>query len=163
MINNLNQSVQWLNQAKKVSRPSLNPTGNKVGALLIKDNEVVLTEYNHFPAGVKEETNPSSERWQGANKYRFLGHAEQALIAKAAKLGIQTDGATAAINWYPCAPCTRSLIDGGIKKLIGFLPNYQDPRWGDDFKASQTMLEEAGVETVLIKESDDFSRHYQNN
>lgn len=45
-------------------------------------------------------------------------HAEQSLIAQAAKEGLKLDGLSMYVSTFPCAPCSRLIVKAGIKKLF---------------------------------------------
>jgi dCMP deaminase len=45
-------------------------------------------------------------------------HAEQSIIAQAAKEGLKLDGLSMYVTTFPCAPCSRSIVKAGIKKLF---------------------------------------------
>lgn len=65
-------------------------------------------------------------------------HAEQRLIAKAARMGIMTDGATVYSILKPCYQCTKLLIAAGIKKIYYAGKAYDEER-------TRKILENAGV------------------
>lgn len=116
----------------------------QVGAVLVGPNrEVRLTGFNGPPIGVQE----SDERRERPTKYLFASHAEQNVLAFAARAGIQTEGCTLYVTHQPCAACTRTIIQAGIKCVaVGMGVFGQGSDWGADIRASLDMLEEAGVE-----------------
>lgn len=120
----------------------------QVGAALVGPNrEVRLTGFNGPPIGVKE----SDERRERPTKYLFASHAEQNVLAFAARAGIQTDGCTLYVTHHPCASCTRTIIQAGIKCVaVGNGVFGQGSDWGSDIRASFDMLEEAGVEVRAL-------------
>ena len=122
-----------------------------VGAVIIKDKRVLATGYNGAPAGVKsckdkgeclrKKLNiPSGTR----HELCFAVHAEQNVIAQAARFGISVEGATIYVTHQPCTICTKMIINSGIKKVIY---KYGYP---DDF--SLELLKEAGVELIKWEE-----------
>lgn len=138
-----------MQRAVTVSRQSKDPN-SKVGAVITGANDVVLSEdYNHFPPGIDESP---SERWERPAKYEWTGHAEVNAICAAAKKGIALAGSRIYVNWFPCTPCARAVISCGIKELVGFTPDYNHPRWGNDFKFVKKMLDEAGIKMKLFPE-----------
>jgi deoxycytidylate deaminase len=46
--------------------------------------------------------------------------------------------------------CTKSIIQAGITKVYTVQPNFNDVRWGEEFKISIEMFEEVGVEIIYI-------------
>lgn len=112
----------------------------KVGAVLVRGKAVLLTAFNGPPAGVEDRP----ERFERPAKYLFASHAEQNLVAFAARFGICTDGATVVVTHAPCDSCARSLIQAGIKTVVHGTGTTSMPP--EQFDAARTMLAEAGVE-----------------
>jgi dCMP deaminase len=114
-----------------------------VGAVIVgRGREVISTGYNGFPRGTNDDVSARHER---PAKYLWTEHAERNAIYNAARRGIQTDGATMYLLWFPCADCARAIIQSGIAELVAEQPNLNDPRWGESFVSSMEMLTEAGV------------------
>jgi dCMP deaminase len=96
----------------------------QVGALLVKDRNILATGYNGVPSGIthcdasgclREQLNvPSGERHELC---RGL-HAEQNAIIQAAKHGTNIDGATLYCTTMPCIICTKMIINAGITTVI---------------------------------------------
>jgi dCMP deaminase len=87
----------------------------KVGAILVDPKgSVILTAFNGPPRGV----NDSPERFERPLKYMYASHAEANLIAFAARHGIRTEDCTVVTTHMPCASCTRTLIQAGIKTIM---------------------------------------------
>lgn len=116
----------------------------QVGAVLVgPDREVRLTAYNGPPRGVADLPERRDTR---PEKYLWVSHAEQNLVAFAAREGIQTKGCTVYVTHCPCSACSKSLIQAGIARVvIGRGETSMPP---DEFRAAMTMFAEAGVETV---------------
>lgn len=106
------------------------------------DHAILSTGFNGFPRGVNDDV---EERHQRPAKYKFTEHAERNAIYNAARHGIKLEGATIYLPWYPCADCARAIVQSGIKTMVATIPNLEDPRWGEDFKVSVTVLAEGGV------------------
>ncbi|MEC9488536.1 MAG: cytidine/deoxycytidylate deaminase family protein [Halanaerobium sp.] len=116
----------------------------KVGALLVKNKQILATGYNGAPKGLEhcsvsgclreERKIPSGERHELC---RGL-HAEQNAIIQAALHGISIDGATLYCTNQPCVVCAKMIINAGIKEII-FAGDYPDA-------LAREILEEAGVE-----------------
>src|SRR5512136_2014667 len=96
----------------------------QVGAVLVKDKNILATGYNGAPSGVahcldagclREQLGiPSGERHELC---RGL-HAEQNAIIQAAFHGIRIQGATIYCTNQPCVICTKMIINAGIKEVI---------------------------------------------
>ena len=83
---------------------------------------------------MREKLNvPRGERYELCRSV----HAEQNAIVQAAKLGLNTEGATCYVTHQPCATCSRLLISAGIRRIV-----YLNP-YPDEF--SLELLAEAGV------------------
>lgn len=120
----------------------------KVGAVLVAPgNTVLLTAYNGPPAGVHDKP----ERFERPAKYLYASHAEANLVAFAARLGIRTDGCRVYVTHAPCASCARTLIQAGIDEVVFGDGLTSMPE--DEFKAAETMMEEAWVSRIHIEEA----------
>jgi dCMP deaminase len=102
-----------------------------------------ISAANEIPAGVEH----LPERLTRPAKYRFIGHAERTLIARAARSGICTDGSTMYLNWFPCSDCALAIAEAGIATLVCDRNAYEsrknDPLYG--FAESMAILSESGV------------------
>lgn len=115
----------------------------QVGAVLVKDRNILATGYNGVPSGIthcevtgclREKLKvPSGERHELC---RGL-HAEQNAIIQAAKHGTNIDDATLYCTDSPCIICSKMLINAGVRKIT-YLRGYPD-------QLSMDMLEEAGI------------------
>ena len=89
----------------------------KVGAIAVKDRHILATGYNGAPSGVRHclETGclreqmgiPSGQRHEIC---RGL-HAEQNVIIQAAVHGVSIAGAELYCTTFPCAMCSKMLIN----------------------------------------------------
>jgi len=115
----------------------------QVGAVLVKDKNILATGYNGVPSGIthcdvagclREQLKvPSGERHELC---RGL-HAEQNAIIQAARHGVNIDGATIYCTDSPCIICSKMLINAGVRSVV-FKRGYPD-------QLSHQMLEEAGI------------------
>lgn len=119
----------------------------QVGAVLVASNgrTCLLTAFNGPPAGVAD----LPERFERPVKYRFMSHAEQNLVAFAAREGVRTAGCTVFVTHFPCSACARSLIQAGIVRIIAALGTTSMP--DDEFEAARVMFSEAGVEVARFQ------------
>lgn len=112
----------------------------KVGAALVgEDKDVRLLAFNGPPKGVRD----IAERFERPAKYLYASHAEQNLIAFAAREGIRTKGCTVVTTHMPCSSCARSLIQAGVCEVV-YGPN-QTSMADEEFYASAEMFREAGI------------------
>ncbi len=115
----------------------------QVGAVIIKDKQILSTGYNGAPKGcqhcsdigcLRTQLNvPSGERHELC---RAL-HAEQNAIAQAAHHGTGLAGATLYVTAQPCSLCAKLIINTGITHII-YEGDYPDP-------LSMDLLTEAGI------------------
>lgn len=136
-----------MQRAVAVSQDSKDPS-RKIGAVIAtpRGKELVVG-FNHFPNGVSEEP---AERWERPAKYQYIGHAETNAIGEAARTGVALDGARMAVNLFPCLNCTKTIMATGVKEVVTTTPDYNDPVWGEEFRLSKAMLEEAGIKLRLF-------------
>jgi dCMP deaminase len=123
----------------------------QVGAILVKDRNILATGYNGVPSGITHcETAgciraslnvPSGERHELC---RGL-HAEQNAIIQAARHGTNIDGATLYCTTMPCIICTKMLINAGIRKIC-YAEGYPDD-------LAEAMLQESAIEVELFRDS----------
>ncbi len=122
----------------------------KVGAVVVKNKQVLATGYNGAPTGIthcdqigclREKLGvPSGQRHELC---RAL-HAEQNAFLQAARHGVSLDGATLYITTRPCSICAKMIINAGIKRVI------TSGEYPDEFALK--FLHEAGIkiETVTL-------------
>lgn len=118
----------------------------KVGAALVGPaNEVCLTGFNGPPAGVEDRP----ERFERPAKYLFASHAEQNVIAFAARRGIRTAGCRLYVTHFPCPSCARSIIQAGIH-CVTFGSGKWVSQTPEDRAATLDMFAEAGVRCEVL-------------
>lgn len=118
----------------------------KVGAVLIgTDGEVLLTAFNGPPIGVDDK----QERFERPAKYLYASHAEQNIIAFAARNGVPTKGKGLYVTHCPCSSCARSIIQAGIAYVIYGTGTTSIP--AEEFEAAECMLQEANVDVTRYK------------
>jgi len=96
----------------------------QVGAVFVKEKNILATGYNGAPSGVahcaeagclREKMEiPSGERHEIC---RGL-HAEQNGIIQAARHGINLSGSTVYTTDSPCIICAKMLINVGVKRIV---------------------------------------------
>jgi len=123
-------------------------TNTKVGAVIVdKDNIIMSMGYNGFPRGCDDTI---ASRFERPDKYLFTEHAERNAIYQAGRHGVSLIGSTIYVTMFPCADCTRAIIQCGISKIIAPEPDVTHERWGTNFVASLEMCDEAKVEVIYI-------------
>lgn len=120
----------------------------KVGAVLVRDKQILSTGYNGAPKAILhcEEVGcmreklgiPAGERHEICRG----SHAEINAIAQAAATGVATQGCWLYCTHEPCVYCTKALINAGCKRVIYLFP-YPD-------KIARTIMKESGIDIVHI-------------
>lgn len=123
-------------------------TGRQVGCVLAdKDGAVIASGHNELPHGCED----TAERRCRPHKYKWTEHAERNAVFLAARQGSALEGCTAYTTCYPCADCARAFIQSGIARMVTPAPDFDDPRWGEDFRIVEGMLAEAGVAVSFVE------------
>ena len=120
----------------------------KVGAVIVRDKNILATGYNGAPAGlahctevgclIYESKTPSGDIEE--NCYRTI-HAEINAIAQAAKNGVSIRDAAIYVTHTPCIHCMKVLINTGIKQIF----------YERDYKATTVRDLLASTDVVLKK------------
>ncbi|MBI5648265.1 MAG: dCMP deaminase family protein [Ignavibacteriae bacterium] len=100
-------------------------TRAKIGAVIVKDKNIIATGYNGSPAGhphctdvgclIYVSRNPNGEEEE--NCFRTI-HAEINAIAQAAKHGVAIEGADIYVTASPCYHCLKTIMNTGIHRVI---------------------------------------------
>ena len=119
----------------------------KVGSVIVDDrNTLVSMGWNGFPRGIDDTIEARHER---PAKYDWTEHAERNAIYNAAATGANVRNCKMYLAWYPCADCVRAIIQSGITTVICVEPDWDHHKF--NFRVSQEMLVEAGIETHFIE------------
>lgn len=105
---------------------------NNVGAVIVKDSQILSTGYNGAPKGL-----PHCEELGGCMRER-MGvksgthhelcrglHAEQNAIIQAAYHGVSVKDAKIYCTTQPCSICIKMIINAGITEVI-YMEGYED-------------------------------------
>jgi dCMP deaminase len=121
----------------------------QVGAVVVKDKNILATGYNGAPSGVahcldvgclREKMGiPSGERHELC---RGL-HAEQNAIIQAAKHGTNIDGSTLYCTTMPCIICSKMIINAGIRRVV-YEEGYSDQLAAEMVRESGVVIEKFG-------------------
>ena len=134
----------------KEARKEAQKTGDwwrQVGAVLVKNGEILIRGYNrdlpsdHTPYQVGEVRDflKAGERHELASTI----HAEENIIAQAAKKGISLEGTSIYVTVFPCPVCAKLIAFAGIKNLYF-------GEGGSNFDAKK-VLDSAGVNIIYVK------------
>jgi dCMP deaminase len=115
----------------------------QVGAVLVKDHQILSTGYNGAPANIAHCEQAGCLREQlsipSGEKHELCRgtHAEQNAICQAAKHGISIHGSTLYCTNQPCSICTKMIINAGILE-VRYQADYAD-------RDALRLLQEAGI------------------
>ena len=116
-----------------------------VGAVIVKNRQILTTGYNGVPRGIahceergclRDELRiPSGERYELC---RGL-HAEQNAVIQAAYHGVAVNGSEMFVTLQPCVTCAKTLINAGIEAVY-FRGVFPDELSMEIFKEAGTRL-----------------------
>lgn len=124
----------------------------QVGAIIVKEKQIISTGYNGTPRGVRNCNEGGCERCASSAQSNPSGtnldkcacsHAEENAVVQAAFNGIGTNGSIMYTTNSPCTLCAKIIINAGIKKII-FGGDYPD-------ELGLKLLKEANVELVKLQ------------
>jgi len=118
----------------------------QIGAVLVRDKNIILRAYNKdlpsdhtaYQLGEPRDFFKPGERHDLASTI----HAEQSIIAQAAKEGISVGGLSMYVTTFPCPVCAKMIACSGIK-------NVYFGEGGSNFDARR-VLESAGVIIIHV-------------
>ena len=122
-------------------------TRAKVGAVIVRDKNILATGYNGSPAGLPHCTElgcliytsrtPTGELEE--NCFRTI-HAEINAIAQAAKNGASIRDADIYITHTPCIHCLKVLVNTGIRRIY-YEHEYKRPTLEELLRHTDVTLE----------------------
>lgn len=120
----------------------------KVGAVIVRDKNILATGYNGAPAGmphctdvgclIYQSRNPSGDMEE--NCFRTI-HAEINAIAQAAKNGSTIKDASIYVTHTPCIHCLKVLVNTGIKNIYYETP-YKIQTLDEILRTTRVRLEQ---------------------
>lgn len=121
----------------------------KVGCVITDPDtgSVLVLGWNSFPSRLDLPL----ETWKSPSKDEYVVHAEVNAICRAAKQGVVLDGSTCSVNLFPCADCSKCLIQAGIRRLIAPSPDLSHEKWGPNWKMAMSLLRDTKIELVLVE------------
>lgn len=123
----------------------------QVGAVAVTvDRAVITTGYNGLTYGVRD----TPEAWE--NKHHLVVHAEENLLAHAARGNGGLKDATVYSTHIPCLRCTRLLIQAGVRSVYyrhdnttGYKGSWVSEQWYN----IRELFQHAGVEFRRVTEA----------
>jgi dCMP deaminase len=131
-----------------------------VGAVIVKDRQVLATGYNGSPSGSVHCTAqgfcyPGLSSCDASKTMPSRAvHAEANAIAQAAKHGISTQGGTIYVTLEPCISCLKLIISAGIKEVF-----YEtDFNFGEKLMVRNSFVDDGLVKLNKIKVSERIAK-----
>lgn len=93
----------------------------KVGAVLVKDGDIIGTGYNGPPR--KHEPDVCECQKTGETLEHVI-HAEVNAILCAGRNGRSTEGTTLYLTLSPCSRCAALIVQAGVRRVV-FLKEYR--------------------------------------
>ena len=119
----------------------------QVGAVLARDNTVLVTGYNrHTPSPHQPyfDGDPRASFKKGQYiEHSTATHAESVVIGHAARQGIALEGADLYVTTFPCPPCAQLIMEAGIARVF-----YSD---GYAMLDGEALLTAADIEVIRVE------------
>jgi dCMP deaminase len=135
---------RWMGMCDHISLWSEDES-TKVGCVVVsRDMDLLSIGWNGLARGVKNK----KERNERPLKYKFFEHAERNAIANSSRNGVSLKNSILFVPQYPCADCSRLIIQSGIKEVYvkeSELNTEFAKRWKDDILISEDMMTESGI------------------
>lgn len=133
-----------------------------VGATIVRENRIIAGGYNGSIAG---GTHCIDDGCYVIDHHcvRTI-HAEMNALLQCAKFGVPTEGAEIFVTHFPCLPCSKAIIQAGIKKLYYSADYKNHPYAVELFKQAEVELKQVpfkpeSLEPLMRKfQSEEVSR-----
>lgn len=137
------KALKFLAMAKHMADTFSKDKEKKVGCIMLDPNTLFIRAcgYNGTPLNIKE----TEERWERPNKRFYIQHAEMNAMCSACRHGTPLNNSICVTTLYPCSSCAKAIIQAGITTIVAPPPDFLHPRWGEEFKISAELFEEAGI------------------
>jgi dCMP deaminase len=131
-----------------------NCSRRQVATVIVKDHRIISTGYNGTPRGIRNCFDGGCPRCSSDTPSGHdLGscvcsHAEENAIVQAAYHGIAVKDATLYTTFSPCLPCSKMIINSGIKEVV-YHQEYSIAH------QALELLQEAGVMVRAMENEED--------
>ncbi len=112
-----------------------------VGATIVRDKRIIAGGYNGSISG--DDHCIDKGCYVVDNHCVRTVHAETNALLQCAKYGTPTNGADLYVTHFPCLPCTKSIIQSGIKNLY-YAKDYKNNTYAIE------LFKQAGVNVVHV-------------
>jgi len=103
----------YMDIAKRVSEMS-HDTDTKVGAVIVKDGNIISMGWNGTPSGFPNQCKDTTT----GRTLPVVIHAEANAICKLARSSTNGEGATLYTTLSPCTECTKLILQSGIRDVV---------------------------------------------
>jgi dCMP deaminase len=114
----------------------------QVGAVIVKNNNILSTGYNGFPRGVNDN---DESRYERPEKYLWTIHAEENAIFNASRNGVALEDSILYVTpMHPCLDCAKAIAQSGIKEVV-VEQLFEHEAWLDNFKKAGKIFKAARI------------------
>lgn len=118
------------------------------GCVAVRDRQILATGYVGAPRGIEDcdtvghEMHTVEHPNKTKTQHCIRGtHAEQNVIAQAARVGVRLDGATLYVHMTPCYACAKMIINAGITRVVAAKDYHASARSKEIMKCANVSLE----------------------
>ena len=129
-----------------------------VGAIIVRDGQVVARSANVLPPKVKAQLNAHGADVGEAERYHFIEHAERAAIFMGLLERKSLEGSTMYCTRYPCSDCARAIVWVGISRLVVASGLAAERRWLEAQRAARSILKMGGVTVRVFQRATEAAR-----
>ena len=115
----------------------------KVGAILVKDDNIISMGWNGMPSGFDNDCEYDSDIRFNVTRPEVL-HAESNCISKVAKSSNSSLGATMYITISPCMDCAKLIVQAGVSRVV-YKKFYRDKKVLDFLYECGIIIESDGI------------------
>ena len=145
-------------------RPKANCSGNRVGAVIVKNKRVIATGYNGTPEGMTNCIDGGCLRCKNPGGHFVSGtgydlcicvHAEQNALLSAARFGISVEGSDLYTTMQPCFGCAKEIAQAKIGRVVylhPWIPSNEDAQMDQLMKAEYDKI----LAKIPVKQLHDF-------
>jgi deoxycytidylate deaminase len=138
------EARRYFRRAYHVASVSVDPSTQN-GAVMVSRSGDVIAECNQPSLGITVHHEDFDR-----DKPFWMEHAERAVILRAARAGISTEGAVLFAPWAACADCARAIVMAGITKVHRHVEALEltPLRWAPSTNAGEQILKASGIQVL---------------
>ena len=133
--------VMYMDICNVISKMSY-ATDKKVGAIIVKDGNIISFSYNGTAKGTDNDTQRNP-----------VLHAEASAIAKVASSSYSTRDATLYCTLAPCIDCSKLIYSSGIIRVV-YRDDYKSMEGVDYLRSLNVLVNEQPSNTRLFKDEE---------